>query len=160
MSIDGSIVFQIIAFGILFWLLSKFAFGPLMSVMEKRKEHVLDEMRTAETNRAEADKLLKEQEASMQQTRQEAYQIIEQAKQTSARQAEEIVEEAKTTAAKLKEDALKDIENEKSKAAQTLRAQVGAMSIMIASKIIEQKLDEKSQQQLVDKYLKEVGGKL
>ncbi|MDP5276824.1 F0F1 ATP synthase subunit B [Chengkuizengella axinellae] len=161
MHIDfGSFFIQIAAFILLLLLLKKYAFGPLFEVMEKRRQHVLSEISTAEENRQEAASLLKEQEESLQKSRNEAYQIIEQAKQTSVRQAEEIVDNAKAEVARLKEDALKDIENERSKAAETLRAQVGAMSIMIAAKIIEQNLNEKEQKKLVDKYLKEVGGKL
>jgi F-type H+-transporting ATPase subunit b len=60
----------------------------------------------------------------------------------------------------LKEEALKDIENEKNNAVAALRSQVSALSVMIASKIIEKQVDEKSQEQLVEHYLKEVGGKL
>ena len=59
---------------------------------------------------------------------------------------------------RLKDEALKDIENEKNKAVAALRSQVGAMSVLIASKIIEKQIDEKSQEELVEHYLKEVGG--
>lgn len=58
----------------------------------------------------------------------------------------------------MKEEAVRDIENEKNKAVAALRSQVSAMSVLIASKIIEKQIDEKSQEQLVEHYLKEVGG--
>lgn len=90
--------------------------------------------------------------------RKEAYDIIEQAKQTGSKQADDIVRAAGAEAARLKDEALKDIENEKNKAVAALRSQVGAMSVLIASKIIEKQIDEKSQEQLVEHYLKEVGG--
>ncbi|NTX59019.1 ATP synthase F0 subunit B, partial [Myxococcus sp. CA039A] len=74
------------------------------------------------------------------------------------KQAEDIIRQAKEEAARIKEEALRDIETEKNLAVAALRSQVSAMSVMIASKIIEKQIDEKSQEQLVEHYLKEVGG--
>lgn len=100
-----------------------------------------------------------EQKAALEEARKEAHQILEQARVTSSKQAEDIVESAKSEATRLKGDALKDIESEKNKAIAALRSEVGGISVQIASKIIEKQVDEKSQEQLVDKYLKEVGSK-
>lgn len=154
-----STVYAIIAFGILYWLLSKYAFGPLFGVMEKRRQLVLEQMNTAESSRKAAEHQMEEQKAALQQARKEAYEIIEQARTTSSKQAEDIVQTAKTEASRLKDDALKDIESEKNKAIAALRTEVGGISVKIASKIIEKQVDEKSQEQLVDQYLKEVGSK-
>lgn len=146
-------VFAIIAFGILYALLSKYAFGPLFGIMEKRKDYIQEQIQTAEKNRLESEQLLAEQKQAIQKAKQEAYDIIEQARVTSARQAEEIVQQAKDEASRIKEEALKDIENEKNKAVAALRSQVSAMAVLIASKIIEKQIDEKSQEQLIEHYL-------
>lgn len=150
---------QLAAFVILFLLLQKFAFKPLFGIMEKRKALVKEQLQTAEQNRTDAAKLLEEQKQAIQTARKEAYDMIEQAKVTSSRQADDIIRVAKEESARIKEEALKDIESEKNKAIATLRSQVSAMSVMIASKIIEKQLDEKSQQELINHYLNEVGGK-
>jgi F-type H+-transporting ATPase subunit b len=149
---------QIVAFLVLYLLLSKFAFGPLLGMMEKRRQMVKDQLQTADNNRKQAEQLLEEQKQALQQARKEAYEIIEQAKQTSSKQADEIIVAARAETNRLKDEALQDIENEKNKAVAALRSQVSAMSVMIASKIIEKQIDEKSQQELVEHYLKEVGG--
>ena len=154
-----STVFAIISFLILYFLLNKYAFGPLFGIMEKRREMVNEQIRTAERNRMESEKMLAEQKEALQTAKKEAYDIIEQARVTSTRQAEEIVRLAKEDANRIKEEALRDIENEKNKAVAALRSQVSAMSVLIASKIIEKQIDEKSQKELVEQYLKEVGGK-
>ncbi|MDD9271970.1 F0F1 ATP synthase subunit B [Paenibacillus sp. GCM10023248] len=159
MHIEWSTFFiQIIAFLILYLLLSKFAFGPLFGMMEKRRQLVKEQIQTAETSRKQAEQLLEEQKQVLQQTRKEATDIIEQAKLTGSKQADDILRSAQAEAIRLKEEALKDIESEKNKAVAALRSQVGAMSVLIASKIIEKQIDEKSQEQLVEHYLKEVGG--
>lgn len=154
-----STVFAMAAFLILLWLLNKYAFGPLFTVMEKRRQLIQQQMNTAETSRKAAETSMEEQKAALEQARKEAYAIIEQARTTSTKQADEIVQSAKNEATRLKDDALKDIESEKNKAIAALRTEVGGISVQIASKIIEKQVDEKSQEQLVDQYLKEVGSK-
>ncbi|WP_141506530.1 F0F1 ATP synthase subunit B [Paenibacillus luteus] len=154
-----STVIAMVAFGVLYWLLNKYAFGPLFDVMEKRRQLVLEQMNTAENSRKAADQQMEEQKLALQQARKEAYEIIEQSRTTSSKQAEEIVQTAKSEASRLKDDALKDIESEKNKAIAALRTEVGGISVKIASKIIEKQVDEKSQEQLVGQYLKEVGNK-
>jgi len=152
-------VFAIIAFGILYWLLNKYAFGPLFGIMEKRRQLVKEQIDGAETSRKQAEQLLEEQKQALQQARKEAHEIIELSKTTSVKQADEIVQLAKSEATRLKQDAVKEIDSEKNKAVAALRSQVAGMSVMIASKIIEKQVDEKTQEQLVDQYLKEVGEK-
>ncbi|MCR8632319.1 MULTISPECIES: F0F1 ATP synthase subunit B [Paenibacillus] len=149
---------QIIAFLILYLLLQKLAFGPLFGMMEKRRQLVKDQIQTAENNRKQSEQLLEEQKQALQATRKEAHDIIEQAKQTSSKQADDIIAAARVEATRVKEEAIRDIESEKNKAVAALRSQVSAMSVLIASKIIEKQIDEKSQEQLVEHYLKEVGG--
>ena len=146
------------SFVILYVLLNKYAFGPLFSVMEKRRELVQSQIENAEKSRKQAEEYVQQQKEELQNARKEAYQMIEQARVSSAKQAEDAIESAKEEATRMKQDAIRDIENEKNKAVAALKGQVGAMSVMIASKIIEKQVDEKSQQELVDKYLKEVGG--
>lgn|SRR5690625_2288223 len=152
-----SIVFAAIAFLILYWLLNKYAFGPLFGVMEQRREQVLNEMQTAEQNRKDSEQYLAEQKEAIQQARQEALQIIEQARVTSTRQSDELLEQAQSETIRMKNEAMKDIENEKKKAVSELKSQVSAMSVLIASKIVEKQIDEKSQHEVVKEYLGKVG---
>src|SRR5690606_6144862 len=155
----SSTVITIIAFLLLLWLLNKYAFGPLFGVMEKRRELIKEQMNAAETSRNAAEAAMAEQKAALDEARKEAYAILEQARATSSKQAEEIVSSAKNEATRLKDEALKDIESEKNKAISALRTEVGGISVQIASKIIEKQVDEKSQEEIVNKYLNEVGSK-
>jgi len=155
----SSTVITIIAFLLLLWLLNKYAFGPLFGVMEKRRELIKEQMNAAETSRNAAEASMAEQKAALDEARKEAYAILEQARATSSKQADEIVTSAKNEATRLKDEALKDIESEKNKAISALRTEVGGISVQIASKIIEKQVDEKSQEEIVNKYLKEVGSK-
>ncbi len=154
-----SFVYAIVAFGILYWLLNRYAFGPLFGIMEKRREMIQEQLNSAEKNRAEADQFIEEQKQALQQARKEAYDIIEQARVTSSKQADDIVQTARNESVRIKEDALQEIESEKNKAVAALKAQVSGLSVLIASKIIEKQVDEQSQKELVDQYLQNVGNK-
>jgi len=156
--VPSSFVLTIIAFVVLYLVLNKYAWGPLLNTLEKRREKVVGQLALADQDRKAASDLLEEQKAALNEARKEAYQIIEQAKNTSTKQAEDIIGQAKNEAVRLKEEALRDIESEKRKAIAALQAEVGAISVAIAAKIIEKQVDEASQQALVDQYLKEVGG--
>jgi F-type H+-transporting ATPase subunit b len=152
-------IITIAAFLILYWALNKWAFGPLFGIMEKRRQLILEQMNSAESSRKQAEASMAEQKAALDQARQEAYAILEQARTTSTKQADDIVQSAKAEADRLKDNAIKDIESEKNKAIAALRSEVGGISVQIASKIIEKQVDEKSQEQIVNQYLKEVGSK-
>ncbi len=125
--------------------------------MEKRQQFIADQIKSAESSRQQSEQFLAEQKQAIQDARKEAYEIIERAKLTSTKQADDIVEQAKAEAVRLKEEAVRDIESEKNKAVAALRSEVSAMSVLIASKIIEKQIDEKSQAELVNHYLKVVG---
>lgn len=153
-----NILISIIAFGVLYFLLQRYAFGPLFSIMEKRRELVASQLNDAANNKAQAEQLLAQQQEALEQARKEASEIIERARQSAAKQAEDIVRAAKEESVRLKEEAVQSIENEKNKAIEAVRSQVGYMSVLIASKILEKQIDEKSQSELIDQYLKEVGG--
>ena len=153
-----SFITQIIAFIILYLLLQKFAFGPLFGMMEKRRQLVLEQVQTAENNRKQSEQLLSEQKQLFMDAKKQAYEIIEQANQISSKQADDVIQAARTESNRLKQEAMNDIESEKNKAIAALRNQVGAMSVMIATKIIEKQIDEKAQKDLIDNYLNKVGG--
>lgn len=156
----GSFIIQVLAFALLFILLKKYAFGPLLGIMEKRQESIENQIKSADEQRAEAEKFLVEQQEALQNAREEAHSIIERAKSSSTKQAEEIIEISKAEAERIKQDALQEIKLEKEKAVQELREQVSSISVLIASKIIEKEIDAKTQSKIVDDVINQVGESL
>jgi F-type H+-transporting ATPase subunit b len=154
-----NIVFSIVAFGILYFLLSKYAFSKLFAVMEKRRELVMQQMDEAAKTREQAVAYVEEQKQALNSARQEAQQIIQQSQITSNLQVEQTLAQAKADAARVKEEAVRDIENEKNKAVEELRSEIGTASVRIASKLLKKEVSANGEQeQLVNQYLKEVGG--
>jgi F-type H+-transporting ATPase subunit b len=153
-------LWTILAFALLYWLLNKYAFGKLFDVMEKRRLLVLKQLEDAKVTREQASQYVEDQKSALQEARKEAYDIVELSKKTSSKQSEQILEEASNAVMRLKSEAVRDIESEKNKAVEALRSEIGTISVQIASKLLEKEVQlDNTQGQLVDQYLKEVGGK-
>ncbi|WP_054957634.1 F0F1 ATP synthase subunit B [Paenibacillus dakarensis] len=155
-----TIVISIISFGVLYALLHKFAFSKLFAIMEQRRELVMSQMNEAAQTREQAITYVEQQKQALEQARQDAHEIIERSRQTSNKQAEQIMEMANEEASRIKTAAVRDIENEKNKAVAELRSELGNVSVKIASKLLEREVKKDNvQEELVDQYLKEVGGR-
>src|SRR5699024_8406694 len=133
----ADMIFTLVSFIVLLALLKKFAWGPLMDVMEKREEYVKDEIETAEKNRKEAEIASKEAKAQLRQTKEEAQKNIDDARKTKKQEEQKIIRTAREEATSLKQAAEADIQNEKEKTIQALQDQVVLLSVLIASKVIE-----------------------
>lgn len=154
----GNAIIAIVGFGVLYFLLHRYALGPLLGMMEKRRELITSQIESAKKDRQDAEVFIAEQKEALAQVKKEAFNIVETAKTNASRQADEIIEKSKLEASRIKDEALRDIDSEKNKAIAALHAEVGSLSVAIAAKIIEKQVTEQSQQELVDQYLKQVGG--
>ncbi|WP_245680500.1 F0F1 ATP synthase subunit B [Bacillus marinisedimentorum] len=153
----GDIIFSLAAFLILLALLRKYAFGPLMKIMQDREDHIAGEIEAAEKNRKEAEKIAADQREALKEARQEAHDMIENAKKLGEQQQQDIIAAARAEAERMKEGALKEIEQEKEAAVRQVRDQVASLSVMIASRVIEKELDAEAQDELINQYIREVG---
>ncbi|WP_022794574.1 F0F1 ATP synthase subunit B [Marinococcus halotolerans] len=156
----GDVLFSLFTFVILLLLLRRFAWGPIVEQMRKRENHISNEIETAENHRQEAEKYLEEQRVEMEKAREEAQSIIETSRKTAQEQSKEIIRESHEEANRMKDNALADITREREQAVEALRAQVGQLSVLIATKIIEKELDEEEQEKLIQEYVQESGGRL
>nr|WP_188207671.1 F0F1 ATP synthase subunit B [Alkalibacillus aidingensis] len=153
----GDMIVQLVMFLILLALITKFAWRPLMNVMQEREQHIANEIDSAEKSRQESERLMKEAQDELKSTRQNAQQIIEDAKLTAKDQEETLISEAKAEAERIKQSARQEIEQEKERAIQALQEQVGTLSVQIASKVIEKELSMDEQEKLINEYLEKVG---
>ncbi|WP_461176817.1 F0F1 ATP synthase subunit B [Virgibacillus ainsalahensis] len=153
----GDMLVQLVFFLLLLFLVGKFAWGPVVNMMQKREDYVAGEIEAAEKSRAEAEKASNEAVEQLKQTKQEAQKIIEDAKNAGVRQEQDIIESARTEASRIKEAAQADIQNEKEQALQALQDKVSSLSVLIAGKVIEKEISAQDQEKLINEYIKEVG---
>ncbi|WP_088188722.1 F0F1 ATP synthase subunit B [Desulfosporosinus sp. FKA] len=154
---DWTLVATIISFLLLVWLLKAKAWGPLMKVMEERRTHIESMLSQAESERLQAEQIKREYQEEMRKARQEAQEVIAKATKVSEQRAAEILAESHEEAEKIKKSALVDIERERDRAISEVKAQVADLSVLVAEKIIRQKLDLKGQGDLIEQFIQEVG---
>ena len=154
---DYTIVATIISFLLLVWLLGKVAWGPLMKVMEEWRSHIESMLANAEKERQQAEQIKREYQEEMRKARQEAQEVIAKATKVSESRATEILAASHEEAEKIKKSALADIERERDRAISEVKAQVADLSVLVAEKIIRQKLDMKGQGKIIEQFIQEVG---
>jgi F-type H+-transporting ATPase subunit b len=154
---DYTLLATIISFLLLVWLLKAKAWGPLMSMMEERRTHIESMISQAENERKQAEQIKREYQEEMRKARQEAQEVIAKATKVSEQRAAEILAESHEEAEKIKKSALVDIERERDRAISEVKSQVADLSVLVAEKIIRQKLDIKGQGDLIEQFIQEVG---
>lgn len=155
----GTMLVQIIVFLILLALIIKYAMKPAMNVLNERQQYIQNQLQGAESARQEAARIADEQRKTLEEARKQAYELLESARVQKEREGEKIVKDAHERAERLIKEATTEITREKEKAVAELRDQVGTLSVLLASKIIEKEMDEKAQKDMIDGFLKQVGGR-
>ncbi|MDO7786830.1 F0F1 ATP synthase subunit B [Desulforamulus aquiferis] len=157
LNFNGTLFAQMFNFLVLLVLLRVFAYKPFMNVLEKRRELIESSISAAEEDKKQAEQLRASLQADLKRSREEAADVMARATKSAEDQAQQIIEAAKTEANRVKDSALAEIQREKEKAVAELRDQVATLSILVAGKIIEQKINDDIQKDLVNKFVKEAG---
>jgi F-type H+-transporting ATPase subunit b len=153
----GLIIWQLIIFVLLFLLLSKLAWKPILSSLKEREKSIQDALDTAENTRAEIAKLKADNANLLREARDERDKMLRDAREAGNRLKEEAQIAAKKSADKIIEDARAAINIEKQAAMKDIRIQVSNFSLEIAEKLLKKNLsDDSSQKALVDTYLKDL----
>jgi F-type H+-transporting ATPase subunit b len=155
-SINATLIAQIIVFGILIWFTMKFLWPPISGAMDERAKRIAEGLSAAERAQAElkdADARVAEE---IKKARAQAAEIVDKAHA----QANQIVDKAKTDAlleaARVKASAQADIDGMVGKARETLRGQVAALAVQGASKIVQREIDPAAHKALLDQLVTEI----
>ena len=138
-------------------IFKKFLLKPIKQVIADRKAKADSEIADAQKLRTEAEAMKAEYEQNLQNARTEANQIVASAQKTATARGEEIVGEARAQAAALKQKAEADIAQERKKAVNEVKDEIGGIAMEIASKVVEREISEKDHKDLIDEFIKNVG---
>jgi len=152
----GLTIWTAITFLILLVVLSKYAFGPIVKMLDLRERTIRDAIDQAKREREEAERLLVSQKETLLQAQREAAEIAKRNQQEMEAFRAQLTTEAKKEADELVASARKQIVEEKGKAVAELRAQVADLAVAAAARIVRSSLDEKTQRQLVDEYIRDL----
>lgn len=153
----GLVFWMVVIFGLLLFILGKFAWKPIMNSLHEREASIDEALKSADKAREQMKKLQADNEKLIQEAREERDNMLKEARGRK----DEIIQEARSGAEKERqkmiEAARQDIRNEKEAAVKDLKEQVAEFSIDIAEKILKEKLAEgNNQKKLVEKYVKEI----
>ena len=153
----GTIFWMLIVFGLVVFILRKFAWKPILNALNEREQYIENALNAASEARREVDELkagnkkiveegLKQKEAILNETLDLKEKIIAEAKEKASAETQKNIENAR-----------QQIENEKARAVKEMKQQVSELSLMIAEKILKQNMaEDKVQQKLVNKLIDEI----
>lgn len=153
----GLIFWQLITFLIVLFLLSKFAWKPIMSALRERETSIENALSMAEKAKLEMQTLKAGNEKLLAEARAERDRILKEAADAS----NQMIEAAKTKASeegdRMIANAREAVQNEKRAALAEIKNLAGTLSVEIAEQLLKRELkDASAQQQLVSDYMKEV----
>ena len=152
----GLFIWTIITFMVLFFVLAKFAWKPLLKMLQDREDMIRTSLDDAEKAKVELERLNEESEAIMAKARSEAQTILADGKAAAEKVKEDTVAKAKEQANKIREDAEKQILVEKDKAIADIKQEVVNISLSVAEKLIHKNLSDADNKALIEESLKKV----
>ena len=154
----GLFIWTILTFLILFFVLSKFAWKPLLTLLESRENTIKSSLEDAEKAKQELERLNTESEAIISEARSEAQSIRVEAKSAAEKIKADIMAQAGEDAKKLRDETEKQIQVEKDKAISEVRQEVVGLAITVAEKVIRKNLSKEDNQDLIEDSLKNLKG--
>ena len=156
-TIIGDFILIAGSFLLLIFLVKKYAWGNISSILDERAEKIFSDIDGAEEARKKAEELASKREAELAGSRTEAKTIIENAKGTAEKSRADILAEAKLEAGRLKEKANQEIAQNKAEALQSVKGDVADLTISLAEKILSKNLDSQAHKELIDQYIDQLG---
>ena len=139
------------------YLIKRFLFKPINEILAKRKAMADAEISDAVKAKDEAQAMKAEYEKNMADAKDKANEILVTAQKTASAQSEQILKEAALQATAIKAKAESDIAQEKKKAVNDIKNEIGGMAVDIAGKVIEREINEEDHRRLIDEFIENVG---
>jgi len=152
----GLSLWTAITFLVLIGVLWKFAFGPITRMLAERETTIRDSIDSARKEREEAEKMLAQQKEALIKAQRDAAELAKRNQQEMETFRTQLTAQARKEADDLVATARKAIGEERRLAVAQLRAEVADLAVAAAGRIVKSSLDEKTQRQLVEEYIKDL----
>lgn len=154
----GLSAWTVIVFLVLLFVLTKFAWRPILDAVEAREEGIREALEEAARRQEEAEKLVREQREQLNDARRKAREIIAEGREAGERVRRDIEEKAREEGQRMLERARREIEREKDAALETVRTEAVELAMAAASRLLEQRLDAERDRELILDYLDDLSG--
>ncbi|MDH6535463.1 ATP synthase F0 subunit B [Parabacteroides sp. 52] len=153
---SGLLFWMTLSFGIVFFILAKFAFPVILKAVDQRNAYIKDSLQSAHEAEEKLAALHLQAEAILEKAQDERKTILHEAQETKKRIESEALQTAETEARMRLERAMAEIEESKRKALVEVRDQIVDISVKIAGKVVSEDLTrDKKQKELIDRLLQE-----
>ncbi len=150
MNITVTLIAQIIAFVIMVWLVNKFLWGPVSSILEARRKKIAEGLSASERGKHEL-KLAEERATEiLKESKEKAAEIVAQAQSRHNEILDEAKENARAEADRIIDAGRAEVEQELNRAKEDLRAQVARLSVTGAERVLKREVDAKAHESALD----------
>ncbi len=156
MNINLTLIGQSISFFVFVFFCWKFVWPPIITALHERQKKIADGLAAAEQGAHRKQQAEEEAQKVIQEAKQQAQEIISLAQKRDTQMIEEAKETARTEGDRIKQAAQSEIEQEINRAKETLRAQVAAIAVSGAEKILQREVDASSHQAVLDELVSQV----
>lgn len=153
----GLSLWTVVIFGALLFMLRRFAWGPILGMVEERENRIQSALDESAAARAEARRLLEEHKAQLADARRQAGEIVAEGKAAGDRVRKDIEEKAREEAQNILASARREISRERDRAIAELRKESVDLALAAASKLMEEKMDAPRDREFVMDYLSDLG---
>lgn len=152
----GLMIFFSIFFGILLWILKRYAWGPISEALDAREQSIVDSLNRAEKALEESRQLQAKNEEARRDAERESQRVLLHAREEAQRIREDEVQRTRLEIQEMRATAREEIERQKGAALRELRTEVASLAIQAAEQILHENLDRTRQQRLVDRFISEL----
>jgi F-type H+-transporting ATPase subunit b len=152
----GLMIWTLVCFGITFFVLRKFAFGPIQKIVDERRQRIRQSLEEADRARDEARRLLDEHRALMREARGQSEEILSEARRVAESQRERLRDELEEERQRRIEDTRKQVQAETRRALEQLRAEVAELTVIATARVTGKVLDDKDHRRLIDEAIGEL----
>jgi F-type H+-transporting ATPase subunit b len=152
----GLMIWTIVCFTIAFFVLRRYAFGPIQAGIDARRDRIRQSLEDAEGARNEARKLLEEHRALIGQARGQAEEILAEARRVSDAQRQRVKDETEADRQRRLEETRRQIEGETQRALQQIRNEVAELTLVATAKVTGKVLDDADHRRLIEDAVKDL----
>jgi F-type H+-transporting ATPase subunit b len=148
--VPGLMIWTLVAFGLTFFVLKRWVFGPVQKMIDERRERIRQSIAEAEKAREEAHSLLEEHRKLVAQARGDADRILAEARRVADAQRERVKEETEADRQRRLEETKRLIEAETHRALEQIRAEVADLTLIATERITGKVLDDEDHKRLIE----------
>ena len=154
--VPGLMIWTLVAFGITFFVLRRFAFGPIQRTIDERRTRIQRAIEEADRARAEARDLLEQHRQLIGQAKSEAAEILADARRVGDAQIERVKQEAEADRQRRLEETRRQIDTETKRSIDQIRMEVADLTLEATARVTGKILDAEDQRRLIDEAIAEL----